>query len=317
VVGEGSAITVLLPTGYLEMKKALPLISAATLGLVLAAFILVRGSQGFAWDYSINWTAALGSRLGFSLYDRDALRLVGEAEVGPIMGDLFTHQFTSYIGLPTTALALVPFTALDFTGSLLIYRTLAALAFVGGVAIAGFAAPPGARTVAWAAGGLGLLCWHSVVFSLELGQVDAWIVLCLAISVYAASRKRWALCGVGIGIATLLKVSPGLILLYGLLKRQWSLVWSAALTMLGGLLLALVPQRGGDLVRFLVEIAPSVGDGSIHVQNRPLARGWRDSPRPTPRSSIFQSGSGCGAMLVWPLRSGCCSRCSGRGGGGL
>ena len=244
--------------------------SIVLLLLLSSLLLLVQASRGFAWDYSINWTASLALRNGISLYDRNALRELGVQTVGPVMSRLFDDPFTSYIGLPTTAMLLLPFTAWTFPVSLLIYRIVALLAFICGATIVGFVLPEKLRPTAWTTGGLCLIIWHSIVFSLELGQVDAWIVLVLAISVLAIQYKWWRLAGICIGVAALLKISPGLLLIYCVLKRQWSVVRSATLTVCIGLGLSLLPNQGADLTRFVFYIAPALGGGSIHVQNQAL-----------------------------------------------
>ena len=238
--------------------------------LLASLLLLVRASRGFPWDYSINWTASLALRNGVSLYDGTALREIGVQNVGLVMSPLFYQPFTSYIGLPTTAMFLLPFTIWGFSTSVLVYRVVALLAFIGGIMIAGLIFPAKSRQIAWITGGLCFVIWHSIVFSLELGQVDAWIVLLLAISMLAVQQNRWKVAGVCVGIAALLKISPGLLIVYCLIKRQWSVVGSATLTICAGLCLALLPQQGADLKQFILYVFPSVGKSSIHIQNQAL-----------------------------------------------
>ncbi|NJM41048.1 MAG: hypothetical protein HC853_09865 [Anaerolineae bacterium] len=77
--------------------------------------LLANPTTGFAWDFAINWTAARGLLEGVSLYDWHSLQAIGITHIGPRMADLFQDPYTSYIGLPTTALFLLPFAPLPFT----------------------------------------------------------------------------------------------------------------------------------------------------------------------------------------------------------
>ena len=245
--------------------------------LLLAFFLLYRAGlfylqafHGFAWDYSINWTAALALREGLSLYDRPALQQLAIAHIDSGMSGLFGGRFTSFIGLPTTAIAHLPFTALAFDTSVWCYRVLSLLAMLAAVVITGLAVPPAHRRRTWLVGVLCLLTWHAVPFSLQLGQVDAWVLLSLATAVFSASRQRWLGCGMAIGLAVLLKISPAWLLFYCLLQQRWRVLAGAALAIGAGLLLALLSQHGRDLLQFFTVILPSLGDSPLHVQNQSL-----------------------------------------------
>ncbi len=48
----------------------------------LAALFWLRAFHGFAWDYSINWTAAMALREGLSLYDGAALHQLAVSQIG-------------------------------------------------------------------------------------------------------------------------------------------------------------------------------------------------------------------------------------------
>jgi hypothetical protein len=245
--------------------------------LLLAFFLLFAGARfylkafhGFAWDFSINWTAALGLREGLSLYDRPALQQLAVAQIDSGMSRLFAGRFTSFIGLPTTAIVHLPFTVLPFEAGVLCYRLLALVAMVVAIALAGLAVPLPQRRQAWLAGAVCLLSWHAFPFSLQLGQVDAWLMLALAAAVLAAAREHWLACGVAIGVAVLLKVSPGWLLLYCLLQRRWLALAGAALVIGAGLLVSLASQHGRDLWQFFTAVLPSLGDSPLHAQNQSL-----------------------------------------------
>src|SRR6478609_2814869 len=107
------------------------LVVIIALSAIYFTFLVIRQCQSEpAWDFSINWTAAQGMRQGISLYSQDQLRILGQSLAGPAMDVMFRDSFTSYIGPPTTALLLLPFTLLAFPQAVLIYRIVIGLVFV-------------------------------------------------------------------------------------------------------------------------------------------------------------------------------------------
>lgn len=246
-------------------------------GIMLAFFLLYRAVlfyfqafHGFAWDYSVNWTAALALREGVSLYDRAALHQLAVSHIDSGAQALFNGRFTSFVGLPTTAIAHLPFSYLPYETSALCYRLLALLAMVMSIVLTGLALPAALRTRAWLVGVLCLLSWNAFPLSLQLGQVDAWVMLALAIAVLAVSRLRWTLAGAAMAVAVLLKISPLWLLLFCLLKRQWSVMLAASACLAAGVALACLPQQGADLQQFVSVVLPSLGDSPLHVQNQAL-----------------------------------------------
>jgi hypothetical protein len=230
-------------------------------------------TNDFAWDFAINWTAARGMQTGLSIYDRESLQELGRSLIGPVMNETFRVQFDSYISPPSTAFILLPFTGWTFPTSLAIYRGASVAAFVLAVVITGLALPPQHRKAGWFLGLMGLFLADPVIISLQLGQVDAWITLALATSLWAASKDRWGWAGVGIGVAALLKISPVLLAVYCLLRGKWQTALVAALTALILLVLAAFAGSPSDLQRFIFIVLPSVSTASLHIQNQSLP-GW-------------------------------------------
>jgi hypothetical protein len=259
-------------TGLFE-KKSVRIMA----GIMLAFFLLYLGARfylkafhGFAWDYSVNWVAALGLRESLSLYDRAALQQLAISHIDSGARVLFNGRFTSFIGLPSTAILHLPFTAMPYEISVLCYRITALCAMLATIWLTGLALPSALHFRAWLLGALCLLLWNSFAFSLQLGQVDAWVMLSLAAAIFAVSRAWWKRAGIAIAIAVLLKITPAWLLLYCVLKRQWSIVCTAAIGIAAGLLLSGWPQHGEDLWQFFTAVLPTLGDSPLHVQNQAL-----------------------------------------------
>jgi hypothetical protein len=222
------------------------------------------------WDFAINWTAAQSMRRGLSLYSPDDLRQLGQLLIGPDMVNVFRDPFTSYIGPPATAMLLLPFTLLRFPEAVLLYRIGLVLAFGASIFLAGLAFTPLHRMTAWVVGLFSLLLFQPVVLSIQLGQVDALVMLGLATSLWALGRGNWWLVGVGVGFATVLKISPAILILYLLLRGKRQAVAGAILTAAALLGAAAIAGRASDLWLFVHDVAPSLSNGTLHIQNQSL-----------------------------------------------
>jgi alpha-1,2-mannosyltransferase len=182
-------------------------------------------------------------------------------------GSVQSDPFSTFIGLPTTAMLYAPFAVLGAAA----YRSICVTAFGIALYLAGMAVPPKKRGAAWATGALCLGVSYGAGLSIELGQVDAWIVLVLALAALAVQRNRWSVAGVGLGIAALLKISPGLLLVYCAARRRVRVMYSGAVTIAAGLLLSALPRHGRDILTFVHDVAPRLSGATVHVQNQSLA----------------------------------------------
>jgi alpha-1,2-mannosyltransferase len=202
------------------------------------------------------------------MYSSDALHQLALTTIGPSMEPMFQDTFTSYIGPPSTALLMLPFTFVPFSVAIIIYRVAILIAFALSVYITGLALEPSNRPRAWFVGAFTVLLFQPVVLSVQLGQVDAWIVLTLSISIWATSRARWWLAGSAVGFAALLKVTPGLIAFYLLLRGKWQAAGGAVVLSLGLLGISVLIVGPSELMRFLQDVAPTLSAGSMHTQNQ-------------------------------------------------
>lgn len=86
------------------------------------------------------------------------------------------------------------------------------------------------------------LCMEPVRQTLGLGQVNLWLFALVVLDLIVVRRNGSGWTGVGVGIATAIKITPGLFIVYLLVTGQWRAARTAALTVAGltgcGLLLA-------------------------------------------------------------------------------
>lgn len=237
------------------------LVLALNAGLALC---LVRSLNSFPYDFSINWTAAWRFRLGGSLYDQNALRILGSAYIGPIMERFFDITYESFIGIPTTPLIYLPFTLLPFTYSVVVYRAFALGCL--GIAVYHTATESDSPTFALLCGLFCVILWQPLQLSIDLGQLDGLIVLCIALAITASRRGWWKRVGVLAGVATMIKVSPGLIVI-GMTRRSHKVVVGALLLGVSLLLVLVVLNRLSDVVQFVTTTAPALSRSTNYIEN--------------------------------------------------
>jgi alpha-1,2-mannosyltransferase len=222
-------------------------------------------------DFELNWVAAHRLVDREPLYDRAASQQDGFELIGPGRFDFSNGAtYASYIGSPATALLYVPFVPLDHDPAADLYRAWQVVLIGASVVIAAFALPRRSRVPAALAGAGALLWGYPFAESIGLGQVDGYIMLALAIAIWASVRDKWRLVGAALGIATLLKISPGLLLVYLVLRGRRAVVLPAVISAGALLLLATVVGRPGDTVKWVTDVLPEVSKGGLLVNNQSI-----------------------------------------------
>jgi alpha-1,2-mannosyltransferase len=269
------------PSGFLRARP-----SAADLRrlfIVIGALMVVAGvvnvvafdwtseaTAGKPYDFDLNWIAAQRLVDGRPLYDRAASRAEGLRLVGPEMNDTNHGPFSSFIGLPSTALLYTPFTPFDAGTAADLYRLVDLLAMLAAVLVTLLALPPPSRLPAGLIAVGAFLLSSPVTKSIWLGQVDGFLMLGLAVAFLGVRRERWGWVGVGIAVAALLKFSPVILLVYLALRGTWRAVWWALATVVVVLGAAAIIGRPGDLGDWFHTVANSVSQGARNTDNQAL-----------------------------------------------
>ena len=192
--------------------------------LPVVAIVLFALSVG-----AIIWSA--GSTLGydFHAYEGAARRLLdGERMYDPSID--VAGGFAIYLYPPPFALAIVPLAIVGGQAAVGIWIGLLIAAFVAGVALL-----PVRPTVRWLVLLLGALDWP-VVYSIKLGQVGPILFLLFAIGWRWVDRPGRL--GTAIGLGTLVKVQPGILLGWAALTGRWRAIGIAVAVIGGAALLA-------------------------------------------------------------------------------
>ena len=174
-----------------------------------------------------------GSTLGydFHAYDGAAQRLLhGERLYDPAVD--VAGGFAIYLYPPPFALAIVPLSLIGGTTAVWIWTVLLVAAFAVGVAVL-----PVSATVRWLVLALGALDWP-FLYSIKLGQVGPILFLLFALGWRALDRP--APLGATIGLGTLIKVQPGLLVVWAAFTGRWRAIGVAAAVAIGVSLVAVL-----------------------------------------------------------------------------
>ena len=256
------------------MRRAFVVIGALMVVAGLANVVVFdwasQATAGKPYDFDLNWIAAQRLVDGRPLYDREASHAEGLRLVGPEMSDTNHGPFSSFIGLPSTALLYAPFTPFDAGTAADLYRLVDLLAMLVAIIVTLLALPPPSRLPAGLIVLGAFLLSTPVNKSIWLGQVDGFLMLGLAVAFLGVARERWGLVGMGIAVAALLKLSPVILLVYLALRGRWRALWWAIGTVFVVLGAAAIVGRPGDLGDWSRTVADSVSQGARITDNQSL-----------------------------------------------
>ncbi|HUS71191.1 MAG TPA: glycosyltransferase family 87 protein [Anaerolineae bacterium] len=248
-----------LETAHRTTSRAIsaPLYAAGVatilLGLWRFASVAHLSWMGVAPDLANNYHTAVVLRSGGMIYDVQA----------PL--------FTGYDNPPLTAILTTPLTLLDLQSSIRLFFGLNTLLLATSVALIFITRKEYLLTYPyWMIAVALVLNLDPVLDSLLLGQLDAVILLLIVTSFYAYRQGRDLVAGSSLGLATMIKFSPFLLILYFLLKKQLRVFASAvAATLVIGILS--LTLAGFDVHKvFVAEVLPTLLAGSAQMDNQSL-----------------------------------------------
>lgn len=269
--------------------------------LMLASLFELAGSSRAKYindwpvDYHLNLVAARRLVDREPLYDRGAARAEGIRLLGDDMAKTGKTLYSSYIGAPVVALTQVPFLPFGNQEGAQLFRILSILEMVGAIVLVAWSLSPPARAPAALLTLAALFFGFPLMKGLSLGQNNGLVMLALAVGLFGVARARWELAGVGLGVATALKISPGLLVLYLLLRGKRRAAVAAAVTALGLTVVAALIGRPEEVVVWFRDVSPHVSKGSVNVFNQSLVGAVG---RLTASVPDFWSQAGPGAWYV-------------------
>jgi hypothetical protein len=229
---------------------------------------VIAGTEPF--DLDVNLVGARQLMRGHDIYDVVASRADGIRHVSPAMRYAFRDTFSSFVGAPLVAVLHAPLTALDHADAAALFRFVNLVAMIGALLLVSRTLPRVSRAagVAVALGAAALS--YPLVITLSLGQFHGLVMIGLALGIWGASRDRWTVAGIGLGIATMLKLSPILLIVYLVVRGKRQVVMPAALTACGLTVASMLAGEPLATVTWVRDVLPQVSRGTLYVSNQSL-----------------------------------------------
>jgi hypothetical protein len=235
-------------------------VALAALG-VLLLLLRVQNALVVSSDFTQDYVAAQAFRDGRSIYveltqaelSASALR-IERALIAPYPIVNFHPPFN--------ALLFVPLTLLPYNQAVLLWSALSCLLYLG-IGLVVLRELQISLAPHWRLLLLGLgMCWYPFQAHVALGQLSLVVAACV-IGCWAQLRHgRDGLAGMLLGLACLIKLFPGLIILYLLLRRRWWAAGAALATFAAGNVLALALVGPRDVIDYFIRMAPQ--DAAMH-----------------------------------------------------
>jgi hypothetical protein len=261
----------LLDTDIADFQLILAVMLVLAWGRFVNLALLRQVREDRATDFFINYTAATVLDEGGNIYDVASLREASQLAEPPATSFDFGSLFVTYITPPFHVLLLLPFVPLGYdnarTAFLLLNHVLlfSSLAIILRASRADWLRSPQLPFAL-----LLVFTLEPIYVSLELGQVDSVILFLIAVSLWAYKSGRNIIVGLCLALAAMIKLSPALLIVYFLWKREFSILVSALVT---ALLVGTISwmAAGHEAVLFFgTNILPALLKGSAFFQNQSL-----------------------------------------------
>ena len=181
-------------------------------------------------DLRVNYIGALALRDGLNPYDNEVALQVAGREAIPYVG---TRLWAMVTNPPTAMLYFMPYSAMPLAAARLAFLAVNHIALLATAVLTWRMVRPALPPVVWLGLVLGVVALlDPFLLAFRLGQVDLVIGLALAAAAYRLRNGDDAWAGACIGIAAILKIAPGLLVLYLLWRGRWKALGGLAVTVL-------------------------------------------------------------------------------------
>ena len=179
-------------------------------------------------DLRVNYIGALALREGLNPYDNEvALRLAGREAI-PYVG---TRLWAMVTNPPTAMLYFAPYSAMPLSAARLVFLAMNHVALLATAILTWRLVRPALSPAVWLGLVLGVVALlDPFLLAFRLGQVDLVIGLALAAAAYRLRNGDDAWAGACIGLAAVLKITPGLLALYLIWRGRWRALGGLAAT---------------------------------------------------------------------------------------
>lgn len=239
---------------WIDSRYMTPWLWATLLAAWLAWLVVIAFSAQLVGTHSVDfdtyYAAAQALRFdhGADIFSVATLNQVAQAHgLCPHVG----HYLPSYVYPPLLAILLEPLTLLPCESSAILWLLLNAALWAGATLLLADVLArrwPGRRLMATTLVTLISLGCFPAYLGTFLGQVHLLILIGLALTLWLAERRKFALAGGVLAVITVLKFFPAVVLVYYLARGRYRLVVSALLTCLGLVVFMLIGSSPATVV---------------------------------------------------------------------
>jgi hypothetical protein len=212
-------------------------------------------------DFTQDYVAAQAFRDGRSIYVELTQADLSASALGTERALIAPYPIVNFHP-PFNALLFAPLTLLPYDQAILLWSALSCLLYLG-IGLIVLRELQISLAAHWRLLLLGLgLCWYPFQAHIALGQLSLLVAACV-LGCWAMLRHgREGFAGMLLGLACLIKLFPGLIILYLLQRRRWWAGGAALATFAAGNVLALELIGPTDVIDYFVHMAPQ--DAAMH-----------------------------------------------------
>ena len=235
-------------------------------------------------DFYQDWNSARNLRNGLPIYADIDLTI--ERYLGRSPRDWPTGFWRVNAHPPASVLLVYPFAWLGYQNAFFVWTltSFAALAIALWLIVRHLDIQLSASSVLPCVAML-LLC-YPFRSQVNQGQFNL-LILLLVTLVWVAARSGCSRCaGVALGVATVVKLFPGLLFLYFVLQREWKVVTFGAATVAAIAVFMAMAFPATTLHTYLVEVLPSLNQWQSHASNISLIGFWSKLFDPIPGGPI-------------------------------
>ena len=219
-------------------------------------------------DLRVNYIGALVLREGLNPYDNAVALQVAGREAIPYVG---TRLWAMVTNPPTAMLYFAPYSTMPLAAARLAFLAVNHLALLATAALTWRLVRPALPPWVWLGLVLGVLALlDPFLLAFRLGQVDPVIGLALAAAAYRLRNGDDAWAGAWIGIAAMIKIAPGLLVLYLLWRGHWKALAGLVVTVVAVGLLSLGLAGTETWRYYLTDRLPDLLAGSALFNNLSL-----------------------------------------------
>ena len=225
-------------------------------------------SRTVTYDFYQDWASARNSLNGDPVYADISLTI--ERYLGwPMPENWPARYWRMNFHPPPAVLLTLPLAWLEYPDAFLLWSliSLVALAATAWLLVRQLNVRP--STQSWLTIIAVLLAWYPFQQQVMQGQVNLVLLLMLT-GIWAAHRSgRYRVAGAVLGAATAVKLFPGLLFLYFLLRRQWTVVLSAVVSLVIVTALSVVVLGSTTYVAVRHRRAPGLGPMALSLVQHP------------------------------------------------